>query len=244
MHCSGHLLAVAADLYHKGNVIAAQNALKLYSEDMRRIRAGDTLTFGRRRAVNRLTDPADGAPMLDIEWDVLEAQGSRLLLISRRVLCTSLFGNACAAWKDSYIRSMLNGVCTEEWFLPEEQALICTSSVATAWPGKPEESILTQDRLFLLSADEVARYYVRPGSAQACRMIRERDADEAGFFDSLTESHAEWWLRTPGCADEADACFVSMNGETDDAGRSCAEPDMGVRPALWLDLNRINGLLP
>ena len=72
------------------------------------------------------------------------------------------------------------------------------------------------------------------------RHLAIREAiDEYERSEELNNLIAEYNMQQNALADA-----YGKNGEADDAGRSCTEPDMGVRPALWLDLNRINDLLP
>lgn len=115
----------------------------------------------------------------------------------------------------------------------------------------------TVDRVFLLSIDEVERYFPAPapfdGEPALSDLKRLHAFWRAGFQDRLL---GWWWLRSPGqdprfaatvsSTDEPTVCYEGHDvyGQMEGAEE---EPDMlgapfgkpfacGVRPALWLNL--------
>jgi hypothetical protein len=83
----------------------------------------------------------------------------------------------------------------------------------------------TFDKVFLLSIEEVNRYF----KGDADRVAYGRDG-RAGF----------WWLRSPGISSYI-AAYVSDGGNVDDygyvsvIGRGVSDAH-GVRPALWIQI--------
>ena len=112
---------------------------------------------------------SDGGKPIDtyvrhpIEWFVLciDSENNRALLLSKYALdwegfadCP-IFGHGYeTSWQTSYLRSWLNDGFYKESFSAEEQRLILPS---------PE----TSDKIFLLSADEVRKYFPEKETAVA-----------------------------------------------------------------------------
>lgn len=134
---------------------------------------------------------------------------------------------AGASWQDSDLRAFLNGennaggeqTLLGTQFSPEEQNAIVVSQVDT-------EGQVTQDKLFLLSAQEA--------ETQALGFIG--NASRAAQDGTQTEDW--WWLRTPGY-DGNDAANVYYDGSIDPDGYPTAYAGGGLRPAMYLDCNQI-----
>ena len=77
----------------------------------------------------------------------------------------------------------------------------------------------TVDRVFLLSIDEAREYFW----------------DDNSRIAKLIDSPFKWWLRSPGSTSSY-AAFVKEDGNVDNYGSSANNMRLGVRPALWLNL--------
>jgi hypothetical protein len=157
----------------------------------------------------------EGQPL---EWLVLEQQPDRMLLISVECLAERPFHSGGAvSWAECDLRWWLREM-EEEWFTEEERSRILATRPETSErccyddEDIPEDrGIVTEDRLFLLSAREALRYF--PGD----------DARRCGNG---------WWLRNRGYS-PGYAADVLPNGEVCGTGEEVYE-DGGVRPAMWV----------
>lgn len=164
-----------------------------------------------------------------VPWRVLQT-GEKLFLLSEQMLKTDVAFDASpegASWQDSDLRAFLNGennaggeqTLLGTQFSPEEQNAIVVSQVDT-------EGQVTQDKLFLLSAQE-AEMQALGFTGNASRAAQDG-----------TQTEDWWWLRTPGY-DGNDAANVYYDGSIDPDGYPTAYAGGGLRPAMYLDCNQI-----
>ena len=98
-----------------------------------------------------------------IEWEVLESNANGTFLVSRYLLDAQPYNeeDENVTWESCTLRSWLNGEFMNKAFTPAEQAVIKTVNVTN--PDNPyygtEGGNDTQDRIFLLSAEEVISHY-------------------------------------------------------------------------------------
>ena len=90
----------------------------------------------------------------------------------------------------------------------------------------------TQDKVFLLSIDEVNRYFASD-ETRLCQPTEYAVANGAWKGDS---GNCWWWLRSPGNA-QSYAADVSTVGRVGGSGNYILNGGGTVRPALWIDLN-------
>lgn len=170
---------------------------------------GDTVTFGSYK--NRQ------------EWLVLGKEDDRLLLLSRRAVGTGRYSAAGTdtAWANSDLRAWLNGEYYEKAFGRAEKELIRTAGPDMGADG---------DRLFL---PDLAELNLRLKTEGEKRCLAPADGKKTG--DETPEEYIGWWLRTQ--TDEGmPACYIDGTGATryDYYGE---DPELGIRPAVWVDLN-------
>ena len=199
------------------------------------------------------------------DWRVLDVQGSRALIITDRVIDYKMYHHTWEAvtWETSEIRRWLNDDFLNR-FSQQEQERITTTTVVNhdnPWdfsdccgyvstPGGNN----TIDRVFLLSIDEVLRYFGDSGMVArgAVMGVHERNDDvyhelfSWGILDHYSEARIAlrlggsarwWWLRSPGDSPRR-AAIVGPDGRLILRGDSVfwvGDGD-GVRPALWLHL--------
>lgn len=171
-----------------------------------------------------------------IQWQVLDVQDGKALLISRYALDVQLFHTDwdATSWENCTLRVWLNGEFWNKAFTPEEQARVLTATVTadsnSEYNSDPGNT--TEDKVFLLSLQEVLTFMPEADSrkCQVTEYAKSRDIwlSEAGYCD--------WWLRTPG-QNESYTTVVWSSGGIDTEGCYVVYGDKGVRPVLWLDLN-------
>ena len=172
-----------------------------------------------------------------IEWVILDKDGTKTLVISRNILCSRPFNSSAlyqspakAPWKNSGLRSWLNGTFYNEAFTAEEASRILTTTVNT-----PDSNINyvvegggdTVDKVFLLSTAEASKY-----------------------MSHIPSVDGVWWLRNPGGHNGYTAVVrggqVNSFGISNNCGNgstTATQEDWknntvyGPRPVMWLDLS-------
>lgn len=202
------------------------------------------------------------------DWRVLDIQENQALIITDRVIYQRAYHNSPVAitWEKSDMRQWLNGEFFAN-FDPADQVRIVETYVinhdspwrwraGTHTPGGNN----TTDRIFLLSIDEVLRYFgdsgtVARGAVQSFdeRMAYTRagvnqgfglwyvndDDNSARIALDLENLASSWWLRSPGYDTHA-AANIDSRGRLWLRGwwrQIDLESYMGIRPALWLNLD-------
>ncbi|MDR0248657.1 MAG: DUF6273 domain-containing protein [Oscillospiraceae bacterium] len=194
------------------------------------------------------TTPPAGVAVGDImefggyEWRVLEVSGGKALLLSEYIIEDRLYHDAYAevTWADCDLRAYLNG----EFYLgfsEGDRAKITqtrSSNKDNQWYGTPGGDD-TDDYIFLLSLEEVVRYFGDSGQ------LANRPSEDAKYIDdqynearlayTLDGVQWAWWLRSPGY-DVSNIAYVRfgmgvimMNGNAD-------SDVLGLRPAMWVSL--------
>ena len=149
-----------------------------------------------------------------IEWQVLEVKDNKALLLSKHILFNMPFDyNDFGTWKTSSLRHFLNGKFYENCFTKSEKSTIIQKF-------NEVNSGDTEDRLYLLSVEEVNKYF---------NSNEEREAVD------LNEGIALWWLRCRGIGD-CFVAFVNGDGRVHDVGGNADGRCVGVRVALQWNL--------
>ena len=173
---------------------------------------GDTVVFGHYKTNHKLN-----------EWIVLDKQGEKLLLISKNGIGGNEQYNdkdygayTTATWEDSSLRAWLNGGYITIAFSSDEQSKLINTKNKN--PNNPIYGTSggrdTVDKVFLLSIDEVNKYFPTANS-KAIGM--------------------GWWLRSSGLnpSNYGIAAFVTSVGSIETLNVSM---NLAVRPALWINL--------
>ena len=200
------------------------------------------------------------------EWRVLEVRGGQALVIADSVIAARSYHGAWenVTWAASSLRRWLNGEFLGT-FSQQEQARIVAAAVANSnnpwnwaeWGGHASTpgGSDTQDMVFLLSIDEVLRYFgdsglVAEGAGMGANArtamspgLPNHGVLESGIHDrysddriarALDGSVSRWWLRSPGMT-AGNVAFVDSAGNIRLDGFQ-AWSHAGVRPAMWLNL--------
>lgn len=213
--------------------LAEIDHLKFINSDV-----GDIISLGTLQQ-SRLNSLGSDA----VDWQVLKRVDSRVLVVSKKVLDCREYGGE--TWKDSSLRSYLNGEFFNTVFTSSEQAMIPTVTVKN-----PDNATYgtygggdTEDKIFLLSLDEVEMYIAIGNSTSDYEARRaEGTAWALEKYDGLIPPNTYytkyreigWWLRDP--ADESCHLFVSPLGDLYHEGIKMSFNQGGVRPAMWIEL--------
>ena len=214
------------------------------------VKVGDVVTFGEYCHYNNMYDVYyDNNPL---KWLVLERSDEKVLLISLQ--CVDIFyyvsRDACLeqknmefVWENSSIRKFLNHALMYSMFQQEELSCICETVVYT--PDNPmygtEGGADTTDYLFLLSIEEAQKYF----STDLERRTQIVPDVELPQYDLMPHQHYlnttdyyDWWLRSPGESSEKAAC-IGRFGDIMMEGQYVDTEDVSIRPAMWIDLNKV-----
>ena len=172
-----------------------------------------------------------------IEWQVLEVQEDRVLLVSTYILDAVTYNRVWVdmTWEHCSLRTWLNGTFINEAFSAEEQSIILSSLIDNSnEQGNSEWDTYggkdTLDRVFLLSFAEAKKYF----ATDSIRRCRPTAYSDPRGISEYTDGYGYWWLRSPGSI-QSDAEIVGADGSIgwgfpvfdDGAGN-------GVRPAIWI----------
>ncbi len=234
-YIGAHAMFLTVKGYKDADDLLATNAhLKAAPEYDAAYQPGNYVTFG---SCAQTRAGRDDTP---IEWLVLERDGSKALLISRYALAGLPYNMDYTetTWAQCSLREWLNGAVVNVVFDGDEKAAILTTHVTadknpdhSTDPGK-----VTQDKVFLLSIEEVEKYFTTE-EARVCKPTAYAKAKDP----RAQSAYCNWWLRSPG-KNQAQAAYVLENGSISTSGinvnYSAGIP--GIRPALWVDVNLVN----
>ncbi len=204
------------------NLTAAARAVFL-----EKYKVGITVKFGRYEQDNKASNGKEG-----IEWLVLANDGNTATLISRFALDCKPYNteDTSVTWETCTLRKWLNNEFLQTAFTAEEQAFLKTVSVTA--DKNPDYSVYqgkdTQDKVFLLSFDEVNRYFTSDKdricypSAYATAQGASTRTDGSGCW---------WWLRSPGI-DNNFAALIRYDGSVNTRGDLVDYANESIRPVV------------
>ncbi len=229
------------------------SAYTIYGEVLRSAHVGDTITFG---TYEQDGDRENGAE--PIEWTVLAENDGKLLLISKDCLDSQPFHNSYlgVVWGKCSLRTWLNTTFAKTAFTNAERSILVSSVLDNSYPLVFEKDgevtdqgiykgTITEDKVFLLSADEVETYL----SGELLTSSATAFAKEQGAYENNSHgNYTWWWLRTTGTFGnyinedgsiinmENTAMTVSSDGTVDVQGDAVSRESGAVRPAILVAL--------
>ena len=159
-----------------------------------------------------------------IEWLVLEKSNGKALLLSKYILTNHRYNDERVdiTWENCTMRKWLNSEYINTIFSKKEQGSILTTDVINNDNAQfgTKGGNNTKDKLFLLSIDEVNKYF-------------STDNQRAATYKG--GSSRWWWLRSPGYYQYC-AAIVDYSGDLGEGGYGVSYDfgGAGVRPALWV----------
>lgn len=202
--------------------------LEFYPEDVK-CKDLETIIFGFYEQDNNTSNGKE-----PIEWLVLAKENNRMLVISRYILeCRAYnIGGNDTTWETCTLRAWLNNDFFNAAFSRDEQAMIPVVNVPDEEnPIYHHAGKATQDKVFLLSIAEVKKYFSK-SIAQQCRTTAY--ADGLGVYTD-DRGLGKWWLRTVGI-NRSHVAYVYPYGDVRKSGGYSFINDIGIRPAMWIDL--------
>lgn len=172
---------------------------------------GDFVTFGNYNG--------------NTEWIVIDKKEDKLLLLSKYAIDERKFDEySDPRWEMCSVRNWLNSEYINLSFGTEEQKKIVPARLENKmnpYCGKTSGGDTT-DRVFLLSIEEVFKYF-------------DNDNDRKAIFPDGTQ--VNWWLRTAGYS-SGTACVVKQDGTVCDNKEGIKEfGKAAIRPALWISVS-------
>ena len=202
-----------------------------------------------------------------IKWRVLETSGGYALLLADKALDDQRYNTEYTSitWEKSTIRSWLNGYgadsntygtdytqknfidsafSSSEQFAIKTAEVINDNSIRYGTDGGND----TEDKVFLLAESDVwnTDKATSHGFSKAYddydKARRSKSTTYAKAMGTWANTNSEyagncwWWLRSPGCL-SSDAASVNRYGDVLPRGGSVNYDDIGVRPALYLNLS-------
>ena len=212
--------------------------MNAYSNCNNSLSVGDIIKFGNYY----INDSKNKEP---IEWRVLEVSNNKALLITKDAIDCKPYNNERRdiTWEECSLRQWLNNEFINQAFSKEEQNKIILTNLSNpnnarfgAWGGNN-----TQDKIFLLSIDEVKKYF-KDIEDRECKPTNYAKKQGA-WTDEYKEEYlgnCRWWLRSPG-EHQDDAAHVYSDGTVIDFGYRVDGFDVfnlhiAVRPALYINL--------
>lgn len=174
-----------------------------------------------------------------IEWLVLDVSDGQTLLLSRYALDCKPYheDKGPVTWAKSSLRAWLNEAFFADAFDDaERQAVMTTTLQNDRSKGNVEWTTSggsdTQDRVFLLSYNEVGVYLSEKEMRKATGTEQAR-ALGAKFMGltSVGITETDWWLRSPG-KNQDDAAYIDVKGAFIS---KAASSKLGIRPAILMD---------
>ena len=199
------------------------------------------------------------------QWRVLEEKDGKALIITEEIIDERPYHNDLVdvTWERSEMRQYLNNTFYN-LFTQEEQSKIMETQVSdrdNPWSGTKSGNP-TIDKVFLLSYDEVVKYFGDSGDMKNrigwhwITVDGVGDVPEKGGSDFINDQYNQkrraskvngnlgwWWLRSPGGQGQHTAGSVGGIGEIFMCGDDVwnhphrnEHGDGGVRPAMWIRL--------
>lgn len=197
------------------------------------------------------------------EWIIIDQQDSRALCITKDIIDVRRYDEELknVTWETCTIRKWLNNKFLREFSLVEQDRILNTTLRNGDNPIYGTlGGIETQDKIFLLSIDEIIKYF---GGNKDIEYVEKVDLLENSFEDEVRKAYINmtdrqldeakkrygldyskingqsfgWWLRSPGWEGNC-AMRINCNGTIRVHGRPVNRNLVGVRPALWLNVNK------
>ena len=226
--CRAALYARATQLEAQGlstarEALALYDQLEDYEDSARRLRALED-RYSRSLLLKdysgqwqyvSLGQYPQGSPIL---WRVVKVFEGRALLLADRILETrplSAPGETFTTYENASLRAWLTGEFRQTAFTPQEQ-----------------EALDGEEKVFLFSREEAALLPHNPD-----RQAQGTDHALAQGLRTSEEETGWWWLRDQG---ELSGCqsIVYFSGVIYEKGVQACDTQTGVRPAIWLDLEK------
>ncbi len=190
----------------------------------------------------------------EYEWRVLDMQNDTALIITECIIDHRAYHDAYKniTWADCSLRKYLNGEFYDKFTATDKSRIIpvLNKNLDNQWYGANGGED-TQDNIFLLSLEEVCKYF-----GDSLSKLQNRGKKQRYWYERKDENNSNriaiiqgkkgswwWWLRSPG-RDNLKAVYIfGTDGSIGIHGNNILKANIidgkctgGVRPALWLKL--------
>lgn len=186
-------------------------------------------------------------------WRVLDIQDNVALLITEDIIEQRAYHDAYKdiTWADCSLRKYLNGEFYDKFSEADKSRImpVINKNLDNQWYGS-KGGVDTKDSIFLLSIEEVCKYF---GDSRS--KLYNRGKNQRYWFERKDENNNKriarfegetwgswWWLRSPGRV-SVKAVYIHGDGNIGIQGNNILKGNIsdgkctgGVRPALWLKL--------
>ncbi len=203
---------------------------------------GNLVEFGTYEQDNK-AETTDEA----IVWRVIDKEGSKLMLISEKILDAQAFDADLknSKWATSDLRTFLNGDFITAAFSDAEQAKLVETQNSTADNALyvVDSGADSTDKVFVLSKAEAEKHLVARKHgwelAEATLYSQNRDGIGTIYDHGVTVDPdygtAGWWLRDAG-ENDINAMYMYYYGVACEKGTLVRNTFVGVRPCIWIDI--------
>jgi len=162
-----------------------------------------------------------------MSWRCLKVEKNRALIITENIVEKRYYhsNRENIGWEKCDLRAYLNTTFYNEFSEEEKLIILEVNNKNTAKHGTSGGN-QTKDKIFCLSPSEAKKYFKNDRD----RVANVRLAKVDGTI--VHEGPSIWWLRSPS------GSYVAYTGNIGSKGGfDVSKSDVGVRPALWIDLS-------
>lgn len=226
---SSSVLELLKNAYHEGYNDA--KACKLNKYGFENIKVGDIIKFGNYQQITTNNKEP-------IKWKILKIENKKALLISQYTIEYKTYNEKFEAtsWEKCSLRHWLNNEFMKSAFSRDEQDIIQLSKIAADINprNKADQGKNTEDKIFLLSINEVEKY-IENNADRYCIPTKYVVDNIENSFPNTYIRHW-WWLRSLGYGHfNKCAAIVWDSGSIDFTGVYVNNYGY-VRPAMWINL--------
>ena len=191
-------------------------------------------------------------PFGDYKWRVLDVKNNAALIVTEDIVEQRAYHDSYEdiTWADCSLRKYLNGEFHDKFDAIDKSRIVpvLNKNHDNQWYGSTGGAD-TQDRVFLLSIEEVACQYFGDSSSK----LHNPGKNQRYWFERKDENNSKrsamfnggiwwWWLRSPGRVG-VKAVYIHGDGNIGIQGNNVLKGNIsdgrctgGVRPALWLNI--------
>ena len=187
-------------------------------------------------------------------WRMLDIQNNMALIITEDIIDQRPYHDAYKdiTWADCALRVYLNGEFDDKFNAADKSRIIpvINNNLDNQWYGS-KGGADTRDSIFLLSIEEVCKYF---GDSRS--KLQNPGKNQRYWFERKDENNSKriarlqgkewswwWWLRSPGRVNVKAVYIFGTDGNIGIQGNNILKGNIsdgkctgGVRPALWLRL--------
>ena len=187
-------------------------------------------------------------------WNILDIKNNAALIITEGIIEHRRYHDAYEeiTWAECSLRKYLNGEFYDRFSAADQSRIIpvINKNLDNQWYGSRGGED-TEDRIFLLSLEEVSCKYFgdsssklyNPGKNQRYWFERkDKNNSKRISVNNKEEWYYWWWLRSPGRVNKK-TVYMFPNGNIGIQGNNIFKGNIaegecrgGIRPALWLNL--------